>query len=134
MHKTAYEMRISDWSSDGCSSDLHRPRPRSEQGRFFLRHDPEAQAAVGAWNVDAVSQLGSFIAGAALGADRKAGLAAINRAVVLGGDRAMFPGLAALLRLSLNSKDVHARGLAEAAARGTVPTALDQAKIGRAHV
>src|SRR3546814_8523645 len=21
-HKTAYEMRISDWSSDGCSSDL----------------------------------------------------------------------------------------------------------------
>src|SRR3546814_9548300 len=22
-HKTAYEMRISDWSSDGCSSDLH---------------------------------------------------------------------------------------------------------------
>src|SRR3546814_5129176 len=21
--KTAYEMRISDWSSDGCSSDLH---------------------------------------------------------------------------------------------------------------
>src|SRR3546814_18711199 len=78
MHKTAYEMRISDWSSDGCSSDLHRPRPRSEQGRFFLRHDPEAQAAVGAWNVDAVSQLGSFIAGAALGDDRMAGLAAIK--------------------------------------------------------
>src|SRR3546814_5761839 len=30
--KTAYEMRISDWSSDVCSSDLqycgaHRPRP-----------------------------------------------------------------------------------------------------------
>src|SRR3546814_20720868 len=23
--KTAYEMRISDWSSDVCSSDLHRP-------------------------------------------------------------------------------------------------------------
>src|SRR3546814_7726964 len=78
-------------------------------------HDPEAQAAVGAWNVDAVSQLGSFIAGAALGADRKAGLAATNRAVVLGGDRAMFPGLAALLRLSMNSNDVHPRGLAEAA-------------------
>src|SRR3546814_2138815 len=28
--KTAYEMRISDWSSDVCSSDLRRPcaRPR----------------------------------------------------------------------------------------------------------
>src|SRR3546814_3850962 len=26
--KTAYEMRISDWSSDVCSSDLPRPRDR----------------------------------------------------------------------------------------------------------
>src|SRR3546814_7743661 len=25
MQKTAYEMRISDWSSDVCSSDLHAP-------------------------------------------------------------------------------------------------------------
>src|SRR3546814_8907587 len=25
--KTAYEMRISDWSSDVCSSDLARPQP-----------------------------------------------------------------------------------------------------------
>src|SRR3546814_7090605 len=25
-HKTAYEMRISDWSSDVCSSDLRRHR------------------------------------------------------------------------------------------------------------
>src|SRR3546814_9548392 len=28
--KTAYEMRISDWSSDVCSSDLGRPRPGRE--------------------------------------------------------------------------------------------------------
>src|SRR3546814_19360288 len=27
--KTAYEMRISDWSSDVCSSDLADPRPDS---------------------------------------------------------------------------------------------------------
>src|SRR3546814_7315716 len=26
--KTAYEMRISDWSSDVCSSDLQHPPPR----------------------------------------------------------------------------------------------------------
>src|SRR3546814_3366678 len=37
--KTAYEMRISDWSSDVCSSDLHRRRAdlvrtaRRERGR-----------------------------------------------------------------------------------------------------
>src|SRR3546814_4853636 len=30
--KTAYEMRISDWSSDVCSSDLLRSRPQEEDG------------------------------------------------------------------------------------------------------
>src|SRR3546814_13158258 len=35
--KTAYEMRISDWSSDVCSSDLHRHAGASLCGRkFFL--------------------------------------------------------------------------------------------------
>src|SRR3546814_8026187 len=29
--KTAYEMRISDWSSDVCSSDLVTPRPPAAQ-------------------------------------------------------------------------------------------------------
>src|SRR3546814_4617214 len=36
--KTAYELRISDWSSDVCSSDLHRLHHR--QGR--RRHRPQA--------------------------------------------------------------------------------------------
>src|SRR3546814_4433457 len=31
--KTAYEMRISDWSSDVCSSDLRPPRPRPRPTR-----------------------------------------------------------------------------------------------------
>src|SRR3546814_3123084 len=30
--KTAYEMRISDWSSDVCSSDLHAQRRRDGKG------------------------------------------------------------------------------------------------------
>src|SRR3546814_3002374 len=29
--KTAYEMRIIDWSSDGCSSDLAEHRPLEQQ-------------------------------------------------------------------------------------------------------
>src|SRR3546814_1785332 len=33
--KTAYEMRISDWSSDVCSSDLHDAA--NDEGRVFLR-------------------------------------------------------------------------------------------------
>src|SRR3546814_9472259 len=34
--KTAYEMRISDWSSDVCSSDLLRHRGRHANGRRQL--------------------------------------------------------------------------------------------------
>src|SRR3546814_3584932 len=30
--KTAYEMRISDWSSDVCSSDLQRSEARQQRG------------------------------------------------------------------------------------------------------
>src|SRR3546814_1570058 len=38
--KTAYEMRISDWSSDVCSSDLPEKRHSSFQGAFkwFINH------------------------------------------------------------------------------------------------
>src|SRR3546814_6806908 len=32
--KTAYEMRISDWSSDVCSSDLPDSRPDAKRGLF----------------------------------------------------------------------------------------------------
>src|SRR3546814_11883610 len=41
--KTAYEMRISDWSSDVCSSDLITPtlidRIQDRQGHTIYRHD-----------------------------------------------------------------------------------------------
>src|SRR3546814_8648851 len=46
--KTAYEMRISDWSSDVCSSDLScRPtpdasRPRSAPGNYTPASTPSA--------------------------------------------------------------------------------------------
>src|SRR3546814_3955860 len=47
--KTAYEMRISDWSSDVCSSDLGHeedvPEPRLVQ-RVELPHDGRADADV----------------------------------------------------------------------------------------
>src|SRR3546814_4548197 len=35
--KTAYERRISDWSSDVCSSDLGHGRPRDERRRRIHR-------------------------------------------------------------------------------------------------
>src|SRR3546814_9292034 len=43
-HKTAYEMRISDWSSDVCSSDLHHACPCTRSpcplGWRFASHLP----------------------------------------------------------------------------------------------
>jgi len=88
-------------------------------------HDPEALAAIGSWHIDAVSQLGGLIARAALGADKRSGLSALDRSVALGGKRAFFTGLAALLRASLDPGDAQVRPLAEATLRNATPTALD---------
>src|SRR3546814_4105137 len=52
--KTAYEMRISDWSSDVCSSDLGAKRPRklsqvklsTSKGKVITRNNsPTAETA-----------------------------------------------------------------------------------------
>src|SRR3546814_1562408 len=41
--QTAYEMRISDWSSDVCSSDLHEQhdRGRAPDSRYFVQPGDE---------------------------------------------------------------------------------------------
>ena len=85
----------------------------------------DAQLALGAWHVGAVYRLGGMIGRAALGAQKSTGLAALDRAVALGGNRALFSGLTALLRLQLDPADPRGRALAEAASRGTTPTQLD---------
>src|SRR3546814_7821468 len=53
--KTAYEMRISDWSSDVCSSDLHKLtpvvriyRPESKNARQPTAFDPAVAPDTGA--------------------------------------------------------------------------------------
>ncbi|GAA3261698.1 hypothetical protein GCM10020258_25180 [Sphingomonas yabuuchiae] len=64
--------------------------------------DAEAQLALGAWHIGAVKKLGAIVGRAALGAQRSVGFASLDRAIALGGDRALFPGLSALLRLELD--------------------------------
>src|SRR3546814_3596702 len=45
--KTAYEMRISDWSSDVCSSDLRTPRSRAASAaKTRLRKPSSGRARV----------------------------------------------------------------------------------------
>src|SRR3546814_4209412 len=41
--KTAYEMRISDWSSDVCSSDLHQAAPKRPNSHL-LHPNPSKSA------------------------------------------------------------------------------------------
>src|SRR3546814_20011445 len=46
--KTAYEMRISDWSSDVCSSDLQYEAPRPNEPRLMGAHYSRAARPVNA--------------------------------------------------------------------------------------
>jgi hypothetical protein len=88
--------------------------------------DPEAAAAIGTWHVDSVNELGGMLAGLALGAKKAVGLAELDRAVALGGNRAMFPALAALLRITLDPEDPRARALAERSVYAAAPEPLDR--------
>lgn len=88
--------------------------------------DAEAAAAVGTWHLDSVIELGAFVAGAAIGAKKKTGLDMMDRAVALGGGRAVYAGLAALLRLALDPGDRRARALAEAASVAQAPQPIDR--------
>jgi hypothetical protein len=87
--------------------------------------DPEALAALGGWHLSAVASLGALVARGGLGARKQIGLDALDRAVALGGDRAVFRALAALMRLSLDPRDPLGASLAEAASHGATPTPLD---------
>jgi hypothetical protein len=89
--------------------------------------DPEAQVAVAGWHLTAVGDLGNFLAHALLGADRAAGMAALDKAVTLGGNRAFFAGYAALIRIKLDSSDTATPlRLAQRAASEPAPGPIDR--------
>src|SRR3546814_6858066 len=64
--KTAYEMRISDWSSDVCSSDLYAMAPDGKSVTFKIRKDAKFHdgAPVTAhdvkWSYDRAVSVGGF--------------------------------------------------------------------------
>jgi hypothetical protein len=88
-------------------------------------HDPEANLAVASWHLDTVDS--GFLATTMLGAKKDVGLAALDKAVALGGGRPFFTGFAAMMRIRLNPKDVAtALHLAEQAAAAPAPTPLDR--------
>jgi len=89
--------------------------------------DPEIQLLLAGWHLDAIADVGAFLAGAVIGAHSGKGLAALDRSVALGQGRAFFPGFAAMMRIRQDKDDIaRARMLAEAALVGDVPTMLDR--------
>src|SRR3546814_8048812 len=86
MQKTAYEMRISDWSSDVCSSDLVDVPPKPFAAVAQWRPDVEMDVAVAkmAERKDARAGKGGFDLGRGP-QDERGHVAHRHRDVVLGG-------------------------------------------------
>jgi len=119
----------------GYHGKLTRSPSEAKQSRAMFERiaagnprDPEAQLMLGGWHLDAIEE--GFLAASFLGAKKAVGLAGIDRAAMLGGDRAFFKAFAAMMRIRLDHKDVAtATTLALAASAAATPTALD--RIGK---
>src|SRR3546814_2710514 len=61
--KTAYEMRISDWSSDVCSSDLNRDLGLAEMAALDPLKRGAADISFVAPHVDSLAGLGAYSTG-----------------------------------------------------------------------
>lgn len=88
--------------------------------------NPETWVALGAWHFGVINKYGRIAGRMAAGAQKGVGLSALDRAVSLGGNRALFLGLAGLLRIELDPGDTEGLRLTEAATHGTAPTQIDR--------
>src|SRR3546814_7490310 len=67
--KTAYEMRISDWSSDVCSSDLpnlllcraDRPIPDDERAKISMFSNVPLDAVISVWDADSIYKIPAML-------------------------------------------------------------------------
>lgn len=109
----------------GNRSQAVAARRAFESAATRFPRNAEAQVALGAWHMGIISKVGRFV-GRVVGAQRAVGLAALDRSVALGGNRSMFAGLSALLRLQADPDDPRGRSLAEQAARAPAPTSIDR--------
>lgn len=109
----------------GSRSDLSSSRRNYEAALAAQPRNAEAQLGLGAWHMSVLGKTGALL-GRMLGANRSRGEAALDSAVAFGGDRAFYPGIAALFRLRDNPGDARGRQLAEQAVRSGTPTAIDR--------
>lgn len=118
----------------GYRAKLRKSLPDAKEARRQMEalvamnpKNAEATAALAGWHMDGVAQLGGFMARTMLGASRQTGLALLDRALQLGGNHALFPGMAALTRIQTDQKDVAAaRALADRATSAGVANPLDR--------
>lgn len=132
-HPGDHEATLQRGVAVGYRAKLTRSRADARTSLDIFEHlaaqnprDPEAQMVIAGWHLDAIDQLGSFTARTVLGAKPQVGEAALVRAVALGGDRAFYPGMAAMMQIRRDDEDVaQARQWAEAAVTAQTPTPLD---------
>lgn len=118
---TSYRAKLTHSRADALSA-----RGQFEAIAHRNPRDAEAQAALGAWHLNAVASLGPLMARAGLGARKGEGIESLDRAIALGGDRALFPALEAMLRLAIDGGDAGAASLLARAVKGSTPTPLDR--------
>lgn len=95
--------------------------------------NPETQTALAGWHLTAVGDLGGFLARSVLGASKATGLAMLDKAVALGGNRAFFPGYAAMIRIRIDPDDIAtALALAQRSVAAAASTPLDRVLQGAA--
>jgi len=96
--------------------------------KFVQRHpsDPEGQVALGGWHLTVLNDVGSLVGGT-LGASKSKGIAALDRAVKQGANRAFFPAYSGLSRIALDSSDVSAaKALLQKASSAAAPSEVDR--------
>src|SRR3546814_4485435 len=127
--KTAYEMRISDWSSDVCSSDL-RLRTRREYGLHVWNEELDRAEGdeIGKSGVEQDRQIGTGELKRPAGRLRDRYAAERARHAAHAGDRGDG---AAWIEIADHREDVGREGLMP---RGAEADQRDRDEIGRAHV
>jgi hypothetical protein len=110
----------------GSRSEAIAARKGLEVVAVRFPRNAEAQLGLGAWHLGVIAKVGRIMARAGAGAQKGVGVAAVDRAVALGGNRAMFAGIGGMLLIQSDPNDSHGRELVEAASRGTTGTPLDR--------
>lgn len=110
----------------GSRTEAIEARKQLEAVATRFPRNAEAQIGLGGWHLGVIAKVGRIVGRAMAGAQKGAGLAATERAVTLGGNRAFFAGLAGLLRIETDPADPRGRALLDQATQAAAPTALDR--------